>query len=80
MKRMFVFTIFVIFTQSAFALDCGEPTTDGCPAGCELSTYNECIECPLGTYSTGGYDGVEFCDSIGCFYLPSGVVIPYNPD
>ena len=61
MKRMFVFTIFVIFTQSAFALDCGEPTTDGCPAGCELSTYNECIECPLGTYGTGGKSQCADC-------------------
>ena len=75
MKRMFVFTIFVIFTQSAFALDCGEPTTDGCPAGCELSTYNECIECPLGTYGPGGY---EPCVEVKRINLYAGTKFNYN--
>ena len=69
-----------------------QPVFSDCPPGyyCNAGVKTEC---PMGTTSrageatsktdcimVGGYDGVEFCDSIGCFYLPADVVIPYNPD
>lgn len=49
-----------------------------------------CIACPAGSTTTnagaqninactitGGSSGTKFCDNNGCFYLPSGVNIPY---
>lgn len=61
MKHALILSLCIIFTQNAFALDCGEPTTDGCPAGCELSLDNKCLECPLGTYGTGGKSQCADC-------------------
>ena len=67
MKCMFVFTIFVIFTQSAFALDCNTLTDNGeCQAGCEWNeTSHTCDKCPRGTYSTGGESQCADC------YIPN---------
>ena len=43
MKRVLIFPLFIIFTQSAFARDCGI-TADGCPAGyyCNAGVKKEC--------------------------------------
>ena len=47
MKRMFVFTIFVILTQNAFALDC-KRINDSCPPGCGWNeALRYCAACPL---------------------------------
>ena len=76
MKRMFVFTIFVIFTQSAFALDCGEPTTDGCPVGCGYDEENKfCYECSAGMYGPGGY---EPCVEVERINLYAGTKFNYK--
>ena len=43
MKRVLIFPFFIIFTQSAFARDCGI-TADGCPPGyyCNAGVKKEC--------------------------------------
>ena len=60
MKRVLILAFFIIFTQSAFALDCGI-TADGCPPGCGYNDTDYCFECPVGTYSAGGYDACAEC-------------------
>lgn len=61
MKRMFVLSLCIIFTQNAFALDC-DMIGDSCPAGCGYDNDTRyCIECPLGTYSTGGKSQCADC-------------------
>lgn len=61
MKRVLIFPFFIIFTQSAFALDCGI-TADGCPPGCGYNDTDYCFECSVGTYSAGGYDVCTECN------------------
>ena len=67
-----------VFSDCPAGYYCNAGVKTACPAGTtssvgEATSSTDCI-------MIGGYDGVEFCDSIGCFYLPAGVVIPYNPD
>ena len=67
-----------VFSDCPAGYYCDAGVKTACPAGTtsragEATSKTDCI-------MVGGYDGVEFCDSIGCFYLPAGVVIPYNPD
>ena len=72
MKRAFVFPIFIILTQNAFALEC-EIIDDktGCPVGCGWNNEaGVCYECPVGTYSAGGYDACAECKiPIGADFL-----------
>ena len=69
MKRVLIFPLFIIFTQSAFALDC-RITADGCPPGCGYNEAGVCYECPVGTYSAGGYDACAECKiPIGADFL-----------
>ena len=58
MKRAFVFPIFIILTQNAFALEC-EIIDDktGCPVGCEWNNDDAfCEPCSAGMYGPGGYE------------------------
>ena len=77
MKRTFVFPIFIILTQNAFALDCKMIDEEkGCPVGCEYKTdFKYCEPCPAGTYGPGGY---EPCAEVKRINLYAGTKFNYN--
>ena len=77
MKRMFVFPIFIILTQNAFALECeiiDEKT--GCPVGCGWNNDDAfCEPCSAGMYGPGGY---EPCAEVKRINLYAGTKFNYN--
>ena len=77
MKRTFVFPIFIILTQNAFALDCKMIDEEkGCPVGCEYKTdFKYCEPCPAGTYGPGGY---EPCAEVKRINLYAGTKFNYD--
>ena len=77
MKRMFVFPIFIILTQNAFALECeiiDEKT--GCPVGCGWNNDDAfCEPCSAGMYGPGGY---EPCVEVERINLYAGTKFNYK--
>ena len=77
MKRAFVFPIFIILTQNAFALEC-EIIDDktGCPVGCGWNNDDAfCEPCSAGMYGPGGY---EPCVEVERINLYAGTKFNYK--